>query len=214
MYFLSDKIEFPPVEKATEEGLLAIGGDLSPERLLLAYRSGIFPWFNEGEPIYWWSPNPRFVLLPADLRISNSMEQVLRKDQFKFTVNKDFAAVIRNCGQVYRKGQGGGTWITDDMIDAYTKLHQQGYAHSAECWRDGQLVGGLYGIRMGKIFFGESMFSLESNASKFAFINYIKQLQNENVQLLDCQLHTVHLESLGAKMISRDLFKFYLEKYS
>ncbi len=214
MYLLNQQLQFPPVDTATEEGLLAIGGDLTPERLLLAYRSGIFPWFNEGDPIYWWSPNPRFVLLPGELRVSQSMEQLLRKDQFQFTTDKAFTEVIKNCREVYRKGQGGSTWITDEMITAYTQLHQMGFAHSAESWKDDKLVGGLYGVRMGNIFFGESMFSRESNASKFAFIKYVQQLQKENVQLVDCQLHTDHLESLGAHMMSRDLFKFYLEKYA
>ena len=205
MFLINNELFFPAVVTADEEGLLAIGGDLSTERLLLAYRSGIFPWYNEDEPICWWSPNPRFVLYPAELKITNSMKTVLQNGKFRFTTNRAFTAVIQNCKSVTRKGQQG-TWISPAMQQAYTTLHELGYAHSAETWLDGKLVGGLYGIRLGNIFFGESMFSLQSNASKFAFINYVQQLQKENVLLIDCQLHTNHLESLGAKMISRQLF--------
>jgi leucyl/phenylalanyl-tRNA--protein transferase len=205
MFLLNKELFFPPLELADEDGLLAIGGDLSTERLLLAYRSGIFPWYNEDEPICWWSPNPRFVLYPGELKLSSSMKTVLQNGKFRFTVNRAFTQVIQNCKMITRKGQEG-TWISPAMQKAYTVLHEHGFAHSAETWMDGKLVGGLYGIRLGKIFFGESMFSLESNASKFAFINYVQQLQKENIQLIDCQLHTGHLESLGAKMISRKLF--------
>ena len=190
---------------ADGNGLLAIGGDLSTERLLLAYSSGIFPWYNEDEPICWWSPDPRFVLYPGDLKITNSMKTVLQNGKFRFTINRAFTQVIQNCKTVSRKGQGG-TWISPAMQKAYTILHELGYANSAETWMDGELVGGLYGIRLGKIFFGESMFSLQNNASKFAFINYVQQLKKENVQLIDCQLHTKHLGSLGATMIPRELF--------
>lgn len=211
MHILTDKLNFPPIESADETGLLAIGGDLSPQRLLLAYRSGIFPWFNEEDPICWWSPDPRFVLFPNELKISKSMQVVIRKKEFEFSVNKAFKEVITHCKNVYREGQGG-TWITDEMQEAYTRLHQMGYAHSAEAWNNGELVGGLYGIRIGNIFFGESMFSNQSNASKFAFINYVQQLQKENVQLIDCQLHTNHLESLGARMIGRAEFKKHLQE--
>lgn len=181
------------------------------QRLLLAYRSGIFPWFNEDDPVCWWSPDPRFVMFSADLKVSKSMQVVLRKNEFQFTSNEAFADVISHCKNVYREGQGG-TWITDEMQEAYINLHRQGYAHSAEAWHNGELVGGLYGIRLGNIFFGESMFSLRSNASKFAFIRYVQQLQKENVELVDCQLHTAHLESLGAKMISRAEFRKCLEE--
>jgi len=205
MFILTNELIFPPLETADENGLLAIGGDLSSERLLLAYRSGIFPWYNEDEPICWWSPDPRFVLYPGDLKISSSMRTVLQNGKFRFTINRAFTQVIQNCKTVPRKGQDG-TWISPAMQKAYTHLHEMGYAHSAEAWLEGQLAGGLYGIRLGNIFFGESMFSLEPNASKFAFINYVKQLQNENVHLVDCQLHTNHLESLGARMINRKLF--------
>jgi leucyl/phenylalanyl-tRNA--protein transferase len=205
MFILTKELFFPPVSRADEEGLLAMGGDLSPERLLLAYHNGIFPWYNEDEPICWWSPDPRFVLFPADLKISNSMKTVLQNGKYRFTINRAFEQVIQNCKTVSRKGQDG-TWISPAMQQAYTALHQLGYAHSAEAWLDGELVGGLYGIRLDRIFFGESMFSLKANASKFAFINYVQQLKKENVQLVDCQLHTNHLESLGARMIPRQLF--------
>jgi leucyl/phenylalanyl-tRNA---protein transferase len=205
MFLLSKELFFPPLNMADENGLLAIGGDLSTERLLLAYRSGIFPWYNEDEPICWWSPDPRFVLYPAGLKVSSSMRTVLQNGKFRFTINRAFEQVIQNCKTVSRHDQDG-TWISPAMQKAYTKLHELGYAHSAEAWLDGELVGGLYGVRLGNIFFGESMFSLQTNASKFAFINYVQQLQKENVQLIDCQLHTNHLESLGAVMISRELF--------
>jgi leucyl/phenylalanyl-tRNA--protein transferase len=206
MFLLSKELFFPPVDMADEDGLLAMGGDLSTERLLLAYRSGIFPWYNENEPICWWSPNPRFVLYPAELKVSSSMKTVLQNGKYRFTTNRVFAQVIQNCKTVSRNGQDG-TWISPAMQKAYTTLHELGYAHSAETWQDGELIGGLYGIRLGNLFFGESMFSLKPNASKFAFINYARQLQKENVQLIDCQLHTNHLESLGARMIPRELFR-------
>ena len=205
MFLLSEKNYFPPVESADADGLLAMGGDLSGERLLLAYRSGIFPWFNEDDPICWWSPDPRFVLFPAEIKISKSMRQVFRKDLFEFRINTSFERVITHCSDTYREGQDG-TWITQEMKQAYVSLHQQGYAHCAEAWLNNELVGGLYGIRLGNVFFGESMFSHFSNASKFAFISYVQQLQKENVQLIDCQLHTKHLESLGARMIPRKDF--------
>jgi len=205
MYLLNNDLVFPPLDMADEDGLLAIGGDLSTERLLLAYRSGIFPWYNEDEPICWWSPDPRFVLYPEELKVSSSMKTVLQNGKFRFTTNRAFEQVIQNCKSVSRQGQDG-TWISPAMQKAYTTLHQLGYAHSAETWQDGELIGGLYGIRLGNLFFGESMFSLKPNASKFAFINYVRQLQKENVQLIDCQLHTNHLESLGARMIPRELF--------
>ena len=205
MFLLTKELFFPPTEMADEDGLLAVGGDLSTERLLLAYSSGIFPWYNEDEPICWWSPNPRFVLYPDELKVTSSMKTVLQNGKYRFTTNRAFSQVIQNCKMVSRKGQDG-TWISPVMQQAYTTLHELGYAHSAEAWLDGKLVGGLYGIRLGRIFFGESMFSLQTNASKFAFINYIHHLQKENVQLIDCQLHTNHLESLGARMITRQLF--------
>ena len=205
MFLLNKELFFPPVEMADEDGLLAIGGDLSTERLLLAYRKGIFPWYNEGEPICWWSPNPRFVLFPAELKVSSSMKTILKNGKYQFTINQAFTEVIQNCKAITRKGQEG-TWISPPVQKAYTILHEQGFAHSAETWMGGKLAGGLYGIRLGNIFFGESMFSLEKNASKFAFIKYVEHLEKENVQLIDCQIYTGHLESLGARMISRELF--------
>lgn len=208
MHILSDKLWFPPIEAAMEDGLLAIGGDLSEDRLLLAYRQGIFPW-HEGDLPLWWSPNPRFVLFPKELVVSKSMQQIIKKNKFHFTINTDFAAVINACKLVKRADQQG-TWITPAVEQSYTQLHQLGYAHSAEAWLNGELVGGLYGIRMGNLFFGESMFSRFPNASKFAFIQYVQLLQNEGIQLIDCQIYTQHLESLGAKMIARTEFKQYL----
>lgn len=205
MYILSDHLFFPPVQTADEDGIVAIGGDLNTARLLLAYRSGIFPWYNEEEPIIWWSPDPRFVLFPEQLKVSKSMQSVLRNGKFRFTINRAFTQVIQQCKTVAREGQDG-TWITPEVQTAYTKLHTLGHAHSAEAWMDGELVGGLYGIRIGDVFFGESMFSKASNASKFAFINYVKQLQREGVVLIDCQVYTEHLESLGAEMIDREDF--------
>ena len=208
----NEQLYFPPVEDADENGLLAIGGDLTPARLILAYRSGIFPWFNEADPICWWSPDPRFVLYPSQLKISKSMQQVVKKQTFQFSSNKAFKAVIHACSTTPRNGQDG-TWITNEMQDAYLHMHQLGYAHSAEAWLNDELVGGLYGIRLGNVFFGESMFSHVSNASKFAFIQYVQVLQKENVQLIDCQLHTHHLESLGATMIPRKTFMQHLQQW-
>lgn len=205
MYFIKDDLPFPDVSLADEDGLLAIGGDLSIERLLNAYRNGIFPWYNETDPPCWWSPDPRFVLFPEELKISSSMKALLNKDVFHFSIDKDFPQVIKNCRNAFRKDQEG-TWINQDIIDAYTKLYELGYAHSAEAWMDHKLAGGLYDIRMKNIFFGESMFSSISNASKFAFIKFVTQLQRENVIMIDCQVYTPHLESLGARMISRKDF--------
>ena len=204
LFSINKEIIFPPVELAEPDGLLAIGGDLSIERLVLAYRSGIFPWY-EGEHILWWCPDPRFVLFPEELYISKSMQSEFRKGRFRFSTNKAFSEVIRNCKVTRRAGQDS-TWITPEVEKAYTNLHSLGYAHSAEAWLDDKLVGGLYGIRIGKVFFGESMFSHQSNASKFAFIAYVRQLTLEGVQLVDCQVYTSHLESLGARMIPRKDF--------
>jgi leucyl/phenylalanyl-tRNA--protein transferase len=212
MFLISKELIFPPVDQADEEGLLAIGGDLSPERLLLAYKSGIFPWYNEDEPICWWSPDPRFVLHPDKLKVSKSMQTVLNNGTFRFTANRAFEEVIKNCKSATRKDQDG-TWISPEVQEAYIHLHKLGHAHSAEAWHNGELVGGLYGLRLGKIFFGESMFSKVSNASKFAFINYVKQLQKEGVELIDCQIYTDHLKSLGASMMSRVNFIELLHQY-
>ncbi len=204
LYALDESIWFPPVEEALPDGLLAMGGDLSPERLLLAYRQGIFPWYDGDIPL-WWCPNPRFVLIPDELKVSKSMKALIKKNAFEFRINTAFGEVIHNCKETKREGQDG-TWINENVEAAYTALHEMGFAHSAEAWKDGKLVGGLYGIRLGKVFFGESMFSNESNASKFAFIKYVELLRAEGVLLIDCQIHTEHLESLGAKMIMRQQF--------
>ena len=212
MFLLSPFIEFPPVELTDEDGLLAIGGDLSPERLLVAYKLGIFPWYNEGEIIQWHCPDPRFVLFPQQLKISKSMQQLLKRNAFEFTTDKDFNAVITNCRDVKRKDQPG-TWIHADIVKAYTKLHELGYAHSAEVWLDGKLAGGLYGVLVGKVFFGESMFSMVSNASKYAFIKFVRHLQQQGVLLIDCQVYTAHLKSLGAEMIPRISFTKLLNCY-
>lgn len=207
MHSLDSHSHFPELSEATEEGLLAYGGDLSPERLLEAYRKGIFPWFEASETILWWSPDPRFVLLPSELKVSKSMKQFLRRTEYCITVNKDFKAVITACAEAKREGQDG-TWISDEMIEAYHTLYEMGFAKSVEVWRGKMLVGGLYGVDLGNgVFCGESMFSLESNASKAGFISFI---QNTNYKLIDCQVYTNHLESLGAKDISRAQFVEYL----
>ncbi len=210
LFALNKELSFPPVHLAELDGLLAVGGDLSPERLLLAYRSGIFPWY-EGDHILWWSPEPRFVLFPNELNVSKSMKQLIKKNAFEFTINKAFSEVISNCKTISRHDQDG-TWITDEVKKAYIHLHELGYAHSAEAWHNNKLVGGLYGIRMGKVFFGESMFSKESNASKYAFIKYVHALTLEGVVIIDCQVYTEHLESLGARMIEREKFIELLKK--
>ncbi len=211
MFFLSERLEFPPVERANTEGLLAVGGDLSPERLLLAYQNGIFPWFNEDALILWWSPDPRMVLFPNKIKISKSMRKVINSNQFRLTINTCFEAVVSNCSTIKRVGQEG-TWITKEMKNAYLKLHKKGYAKSYEVWENNQLVGGLYGIDMGHVFCGESMFSTKSNASKYAFIMLAQEFQKEDKQLIDCQLHTPHLESLGAEEIPRASFLEILKR--
>lgn len=204
IFSLDKQLIFPPVQLAEPDGLLAIGGDLSVERLIIAYRSGIFPWY-EGDHILWWSPDPRFVLFPDELIISKSMRSLIRKKTYDFTINKAFAEVITNCKKITRKDQQG-TWITDDVKSAYIQMQEQGLAQSAEAWLNGELVGGLYGVRMGNIFYGESMFSKKSNASKYAFILFVEQLKKEGVTVIDCQVYTEHLESLGARMIEREKF--------
>ena len=207
MYYLNENIQFPDVSEASPEGVLAIGGDLSVERLILAYKSGIFPWFDDTEPIVWWSPDPRFVLFPEKLKVSKSMRQVLRNSDFVVTVNKDFRTVITECSKMKRDGQAG-TWITEHMIDAYVELHEQGFAKSVEVWQNDTLVAGLYGVDLGNgVFCGESMFTKVSNASKVGFITFI---QNTNYKLIDCQVYTNHLESLGAEEIDRETFLGYL----
>ena len=205
MFLLNHRLLFQDVEKADEDGLLAVGGDLSPERLLLAYKNGIFPWFNEDSMILWWSPDPRMVLFPNNIKISKSMAQVIKSNRFRITWNTEFEKVINACSAIIRKGQHG-TWITPEMKRAYLKLHQMGIAKSIEVWKNDVLVGGLYGIDLGNVFCGESMFSRTSNASKFAFICLAKELQQKKYRLIDCQVYTAHLESLGAEEIPRKQF--------
>lgn len=202
---------FPKPEKADRQGLLAVGGDLSPQRLLAAYYSGIFPWFDDSQPILWWSPDPRFVLFPGKLHISKSMRQLFHKEAFKVTYNQQFPQVIKACAEMPRSGQSG-TWITSDMITAYTELHEMGYAKSVEVWKENTLIGGLYGVYLKdkKIFCGESMFSKISNASKYGFISLVQKLRQEGIKLIDCQVYTKHLESLGAQEIPRANFLAYL----
>ncbi|MCD0475936.1 leucyl/phenylalanyl-tRNA--protein transferase [Flavobacterium sp. EDS] len=205
MYHLSEVLFFPPVSEANYDGVLAIGGDLSTERLQLAYCSGIFPWFNEGEPIVWWSPDPRMVLFLDELIVSKSMRNILNRNSFKVTFNQNFRDVISNCQKIKRDGQNG-TWISNNMIEAYCKLHEMGFAKSVEVWENDELVGGLYGVDLGHVFCGESMFSKVSNASKVAFIALVTQLKKENYKLLDCQVYNPHLESLGCREIEREVF--------
>ncbi|HOD10308.1 MAG TPA: leucyl/phenylalanyl-tRNA--protein transferase [Flavobacterium sp.] len=205
MYFLTKELYFPPVDEASYEGVLAIGGDLSIERLLLAYQNGIFPWFNDDEPILWWSPSERMVVVPKLYKVSKSIRNLINQNKFKVTFNQNFAEVIRNCQQIERTGQEG-TWITEDIIASYTKLHEMGIAKSVEVWQNDELVGGLYGVDLGHVFCGESMFSKVSNSSKIAFVWLVNYLKENNYLLLDCQVHNDHLEKLGAFEISRDTF--------
>jgi len=207
----TDELLFPPVHFAEESGLLGIGGDLSPERLLLAYRSGIFPWYNPEEPILWYSPDPRMVLFLENIRISHSMKKVLRQGHFTITLDKAFPAVMKACALIKRNGQSG-TWIGTDIYNAYCRLHQMGYAHSVEVWEGETLVGGLYGVALGQYFCGESMFSYRTNASKAAFISLAQLLRERGFQFIDCQIYTPHLESLGAEEISRDHFLTLLQQ--
>ena len=205
MYVLSKEFFFPPVEDASLEGIVAVGGDLSVERLNLAYKSGIFPWFNEDEPILWWSPPERMVVVPSIYKVSKSIRNLLNQNKFKVTFNQNFRDVILGCKQIDRPGQDG-TWLSDDFVESYTKLHVMGIAKSVEVWQDDELVGGLYGIDLGHVFCGESMFSKVPNASKIAFVSLINYLKENNYKLLDCQVHNDHLEKLGAFEVSRDVF--------
>jgi len=210
MYFLTKELYFPPVEDASYEGVLAIGGDLSVERLMLAYSNGIFPWFNDEEPILWWSPPERMVVNPLDYKISKSLRNIMNRNIFDVTLNKNFEGVISNCQSITRKGQNG-TWITDDIIKSYTQLHKLGKVMSFEVWQNNELVGGLYGVDLGHIFCGESMFSKVPNASKVAFVKLLEYLKQNNYKLLDCQVHNDHLEKLGAFEISRESFMMILK---
>lgn len=204
VYHLIDQPVFPPPEVAEPGGLLAVGGDLSTPRLLLAYSMGIFPWFNEGDPILWWSPDPRCILEPAELKVSRSLAKVLRRQEFSVTYGRDFAGVIDACAE--RRRQEEGTWITAGMREAYIRLHHLGYAHSVEVWRQGELAGGLYGVCLGRCFFGESMFHRVANASKVALAELARHLYSRQFELIDCQLPTAHLASLGARTIPREEF--------
>lgn len=212
------KTDFPDVEFALREpdGLLAVGGDLSVERLLSAYQKGIFPWYSQGQPILWWSPDPRMVLKPSDIKISRSLAKKIRQQDINVTFDQDFKNVIRACSEPrFEKGTvQNATWIVDDIIDAYCELHEAGYAHSIESWHNGELVGGLYGIAIGKVFFGESMFSRISDASKIAFVYLSKQLEQWDYKLIDCQVYSSHLESLGANLIPRKQFTALLQHYA
>jgi len=211
MVFLTSELWFPNPKFTDESGILAVGGDLSAERLMLAYRKGIFPWYNEDEPVLWWCPDERMVLFPDDLHISKSMKPLLNQNKFDVTYNKAFDQVISNCASTKREGQNG-TWLSDEMIRAYKTLHKNGFAHSVEAWQDGKLVGGLYGVYLKGcgIFCGESMFAHQSNASKYAFIKMIEHYKIKGLHLVDCQIYTPHLASLGAKLIDRSLFLNYL----
>ena len=202
---LSEIPLFPPVEEAEADGLLAVGGDLTKERLLEAYRRGIFPWYEVGQPILWWSPDPRLILIPDELKISRSLRKILRRGQFEIRFDSAFEEVIKACAEVRTK-QGEGTWIIPEMQRAYTELYQEGFAHSVESWLDGKLVGGLYGISIGQCFFGESMFSTTNNSSKVALVALAELSQQVGIKLIDCQISTPHLLSLGAKEIKREVF--------
>ena len=208
-----DTLTFPPLAKAMREpnGLLAAGGDLSADRLIQAYRHGCFPWFSEGQPILWWSPDPRTVLFPAELHVFRSLGKLLRKQRYEVSFDRDFAAVIQACAAP--RDYADGTWITDDMQKAYIELHARGHAYSVEVWDNGELVGGLYGLAMGQLFFGESMFSRADNASKYGFVTLVRQLQAWGFVLIDCQMPTDHLQSLGARSIPRPVFADYLQKH-
>ncbi len=208
-----ESLTFPPLDKALREpnGLLAAGGDLRPERLIQAYRHGCFPWYQEGQPILWWSPDPRTVLFPAELHLSRSLTKVLRQAQFQVSFDRAFAAVVQACAEP--RSYADGTWITTEMQQAYLDLHSRGVAHSVEVWLEGELVGGLYGLAMGRLFFGESMFSRASNASKVGFATLVGQLDDWGFVLIDCQMPTQHLQRFGARSISRQAFAGYLQRF-
>ncbi|WP_406629368.1 leucyl/phenylalanyl-tRNA--protein transferase [Ornithobacterium rhinotracheale] len=210
MLFLEDNQPFPPAEMADRRGILAFSMSLKLPRLIAAYHQGIFPWYNEGEPVIWWCPDPRMVLFPEELKVSKSMKKVFREEEFTFTINKDFVSVIKNCQKIYRAGQDG-TWITQGIIENYVKMHKLGLAHSVEVWNHAQeLVGGLYGVKINRVFCGESMFAKESNASKAGFIWFVQKMK-DHLALIDCQVYTKHLASLGARLIPRKEFLKYLD---
>jgi len=210
-----NNVDFPDVSLALDEpdGLLAIGGDLKPQRLLAAYRQGIFPWYNEGQPILWWAPNPRAVLFPEQLKISRSLRKTLRNKSFTVSLDRAFAEVVEACSGPRLNDDTPGTWITHEMKQAYRQLHKLGAAHSVECWQDEELVGGLYGVAIGRVFFGESMFTRRSDASKVAFVTLVQQLADWGFGVVDCQIHSQHLETLGAETISREQFTGLLDEF-
>ena len=210
VYRLTKEIMFPKPELAEEDGLLAVGGDLSFERLLLAYCNGIFPWYSDDEPILWWCPKPRFIIKPNEVNVSKSMKRVFNKGEFKVTFDNDFEGVIRNCKELRENKEG--TWITNEIMSAYIDLFKRGFATSVEVYKDERLVGGLYGVKIGRCFFGESMFSIETNASKVALISMCRKLEKEGYIFLDCQMHTNHLESMGGKFVSWEEFKEMIQE--
>ncbi len=212
IYFLDkeNETDFPPIDQAKSSGLLAVGGNLSTTRILSAYKQGIFPWYDENAPIMWWSPDPRCVLIPSELKISRSLQKAINKNPYQITFNHAFENVIKACASVPRPGQSG-TWLLPEMIEAYSQLHAMGHAHSVEAWEDGKLVGGLYGIILGKVFFGESMFHTRDNASKIAFVHFVKHLQEKDFKLIDCQQTSSHMLKMGAKEISRKQFSALLQ---
>lgn len=211
VFLLSDDIVFPPPRLASKEGLLAVGGDLNQKRLLLAYQMGIFPWFSSNEPIMWWSPDPRLVLFPQAVRISRTLKKTIRKQMFRITMDAAFVQVINMCAQVRRQNDQG-TWIVDEMIEAYCKLHELGFAHSVEAWHQGELAGGLYGVSLGGVFFGESMFTLVSNASNVALVRLAEYLASRAFDMIDCQITTEHLQRFGAREMPRVRFLATLER--
>ncbi len=211
IFQLTEQLAFPHPDLSVEDGLLAIGGDLSVERILLAYSLGIFPWYSEGEPILWWSPDPRMVLLPSEFQVSKRFARALKSDQFIVTFDRSFNEVITACASVPRSGQDG-TWITEEMQAAYRELHAAGYAHSVECWQGDTLVGGLYGLSLGQCFFGESMFSLNTDASKTALAALVEKLISWDFRMIDCQVHTPHLERMGARDVPRSEFLILLQQ--
>lgn len=216
LYWIAQDVirdDFPNVDQALEEpnGLLAVGGDLSSERLLSAYRRGIFPWYGEDQPILWWSPDPRCVLFPEDLTVSRSLRATLKKGRFEVSIDRGFREVMVACGGP-RRGQAG-SWITAELIEAYVRLHRLGYAHSVECWRGGRLVGGLYGVALGRVFFGESMFARETDASKVSLVHLVKHLRDRDFTLIDCQVSSRHLQSLGAVSVPRKRFIAMLKEW-
>jgi len=210
VFQLSNDLVFPSPDLADDNGLLAVGGDLSKPRLLLAYSKGIFPWYSEGDPILWWSPDPRMILVPAKFKCSRSLKQKIKKGSYQVTMDSAFESVIMHCASVHNKSDGA-TWITDEMMEAYIQLHRSGVAHSVETWFDDKLVGGLYGVSLGSAFFGESMFAEKSDASKVAFVLLIQQLQKWKFTLIDCQITTAHLKTFGAHEVSRHKFMTLLE---